>query len=96
MADLITLAEAKLHLRVDHSDEDTAIQAMINAAVAATADYLNMDAEDLDSEAPAPVKSAALLLIGDLYEHREAQAERALFHNMTYVRLLNPYRAMEA
>ena len=31
---------------------------------------------DLDYTAPAPVKSAALLLVGDLYANREAQADR--------------------
>lgn len=93
---MIDLAEAKLHCRIDNNAEDGAITAMIATARAAVADYLNMDPDDLDTDAPAPVKSAALLLVGDLYAHREAQGERAMHRNTTFERLLNPYRVMEA
>ena len=89
---MITLNETKLHLRVDSDGEDTAIQAMIDTATAACADFLNMEVDDLDTAAPAPVKSAALLLVGDLYLNRESQGGQAYHLNPTFERLLNPYR----
>lgn len=93
---MLTLEDTKLFLRVDQDYEDAIIQAMIDAATAATADYLNMDPADLDTDAPEPVKSATLLMVADLYANRERQSTQALLRNDTYERLLNPYRAMEA
>ena len=90
---MLTLEEAKLHLRVDADHEDAAIAAMIEAAEAATADYLNASAP-LDNTAAAPIKAATLLLVADLYENREAQSDRQFYKNLTYERLLNPYRAL--
>ena len=72
MAALLTLDEAKLHCRIDHNDEDSLLGALIATATTAVADYLNVTT--VDSTAAAPVKSAALLLVGDLYANREAQA----------------------
>ncbi|MES2101666.1 MAG: head-tail connector protein [Pseudomonadota bacterium] len=92
---MIDLTEAKLHLRVDIEDDDTAIQTMIDAATAATLDFLNLDEFGVGGM-PEPVKCATLLLIGDLYENRERQGDKALYRNDTYERLLNPYRVMEA
>ena len=89
---MLTLAETKLHLRVDHSDEDALIQALMDTATAACADFLNMDAADLVVAVPAPVKSAALLLVGSLYEQRESQGDRQFYKNPTFENLLNPYR----
>ena len=89
---MLTLAETKLHLRVDHSDEDALITALMDTATAACADYLNMEAADLVVAVPAPVKSAALLLVGSLYEQRESQGERQFYKNPTFENLLNPYR----
>lgn len=42
---------------------------------------------------PGPLKSAILLLLADLFENREAQAERALAENPAVQRLLLPFRA---
>ena len=64
---------------------------MIDAAVASVGDYINAP-EPLDDTAPAPVKAACLLLVGDLYANREALVERPLSKNPTFERLLNPYR----
>ena len=90
---MLTLAETKLHLRVDHDDEDVLIEALMETATAACADYLNMPAADLVVAVPAPIKSAALLLAGDLYANREAQGDRQFYKNPTFENLLNPYRA---
>ena len=90
---MLTLQETKLHLRVDHSDEDALIEALMATATAACADFLNMPAADLVVAVPAPVKSAALLLVGNLYENRESMGDRPYSKNPTFEALLNPYRA---
>ena len=89
---MLTLAETKLHLRVDHDDEDVLIEALMATATAACADFLNMPAADLVVAVPAPVKSAALLLVGNLYENRESMGDRPYSKNPTFEALLNPYR----
>ena len=89
---MLTLQETKLHLRVDHSEEDALIEALMDTATAACADYLNMEAADLVVAVPAPVKSAALLLVGALYENRESMGERPYNKNPAFEMLLAPYR----
>lgn len=94
---MLTLEETKLHLRVDHNFEDAAIEAMIDASTAAVSDYTGVSIEDLELLAqPAPVRSAALLQVADLYENRERQSSQVLHRNDTFERLLNPYRLMTA
>ena len=92
MAALLTLADVKLHCRIDHDDEDSLLGALIATATTAVADYMNMDADDVDDTAPAPVKSAALLLVGSLYEQRESQGDRPYNKNPAFEMLLAPYR----
>ena len=89
---MLTLAETKLHLRVDHNDEDALIQSLMDTATAACADFLNMPAADLVVAVPAPIKSAALLLVGTLYEQRESQGDRPYIKNPAFVMFLAPYR----
>jgi len=60
----------------------------MDTATAACADFLNMDAADLVVAVPAPVKSAALLMVAGLYENREDVSDRQLYRNDTYYRLL--------
>ncbi len=90
-----TIEQAKLHLRVDHDDEDDLIERMIEVATQSVADYLDMAREDFDLLAmPAPVEAAILLRVGDLYENREAQSPQLLYDNRTFIRLLAPYRVV--
>lgn len=90
---IITLAEAKLHLRastyVDSPDpEDTLINIYIGAAEDHIRNYL--DREIIPSK--SAIKAAALLLVGDLYENREAAGEKEIKENPAVNRLLFPYR----
>lgn len=87
---MINLAEAKLHLRVDHSEEDAAIQQMMEAAEVSVVDYLNLDTLP---EAP-PVAAAMLMLIGAPYENRESVTDKPVSESVLFTRLLAPYRKL--
>ncbi|MEO8408874.1 MAG: head-tail connector protein [Oxalobacteraceae bacterium] len=92
---MITLTEAKTHCRIDGTDSDTELATMIDTATAHISNYLEVAPPYDATTAPAPVKSAALLMVADLYENREAQTERPLTENRAFALLLNPYRAMD-
>lgn len=85
---LVTLEEAKAHLRVTHTDEDTRISAIIDAAEKHIKNFLNQDQIPMEPD----VKQAALLYIGDFYENREATTEKDLKENRAAKNLLFPYR----
>mgnify|MGYP001465328213 CR=1 FL=1 len=85
---MLTLTQAREHLRVDHDAEDMLIVDLIGAAEAAVLAYLGTDT----LPNAAPVQAAALLLIGSLYENRETLSERPLHENRLFERLLAPYR----
>ncbi|WP_443690690.1 head-tail connector protein [Pseudomonas sp.] len=87
----VTLDEAKLHLRVDQDYEDAHINGLIMAAETHVSIYLG---DAFPDPMPAPIKAAVLLLVGDLYENRERQADRTLSENTAYLMLLAPYRSM--
>lgn len=113
---MITLEQAKDHLRIDSDVEDAILQVYIDAAEAHVADYLNREVPwqvqetDADGEPvvdendepvmveapiPAPVIAAALLVLGDLYAHREASLVATnRIDNPAVHRLLNPYRIL--
>lgn len=90
----LTLAEVKLHLRVDHNAEDSLIQQYMSAAHDQVEEFLGravpwgVTSAAPDGEYPAAVRSGEMLIIGDLYRNRETNSEpgTALY------RLLFPYR----
>lgn len=88
---MITVAEAKQHLRVMHDLEDALIQLYLNAAIQHVTEYLG---DDLPDPIPDPIQAAVLLLTADLYINRERQADRILHESTAYALLLNPYRSM--
>jgi uncharacterized phage protein (predicted DNA packaging) len=76
---IITLEVAKLHLKVDTTDDDTVIEIYLGAAERAAMDYCNRTiygAEGVGSDLDGVVindaiKAAILLNLGHLYVNRE-------------------------
>lgn len=69
MADpVVTLEDAKTHLRVDFSDDDTLIVSMLDAAEEACRAYLGLAAEN---PAPEALGVAIKMHLTRLYEDRD-------------------------
>lgn len=83
---LYTLEEVKSHLRVDTSDDDTTIQAYMDAAEKAVLQYCNVALVPLGAE--SVFKVAALMIVSDLYENRSGGEGVPKAAQL----LINPYR----
>lgn len=75
MTALITLAEAKAHLRVTAAAEDTLIAAYAEGATDTVINYITQADDtwtdtDGDNAAPALIRMAILLVLGSLYSNR--------------------------
>lgn len=68
---IITAADAKAHLNITTNADDTLITAKIEAAEAWVSRWLETPLAEMD-EVPGDLKEAVRLLVGHLYENREA------------------------
>lgn len=89
---LITLDDAKRQGRIDTDDEDTLLQGYVDAAIASVANDLGFEVYEIDEEAPAPIKAAALLIFCGLYENRGSISTQPFSKNPAVNQLLAPYR----
>ncbi len=88
---LLTIEEAKQHLRVDDDDSDAIIEAYADAAVLSVLNYC--DRKLVPQGAEPAFKAAALLMLGDLYNNRESVvAGQSFAVSPTIGALLGPYR----
>lgn len=98
VAGLFSLQEAKQHLSVDHEDDDGLIQIYADAAVSAALEYVSRPAVPDDPRAIAAFRAAALLLLGDLYAHRETGQVGSVSSPINVTAsarfLLNPWRLL--
>lgn len=74
MAAVVTLAEARVFLRVEHEAEDGLIQTLIDAAAARVSGEVGLS---LTSTSPAPLRLAVLMLVLRAYERGEKAMEVA-------------------
>ncbi len=88
---LLTLEEAKEHLRVDDDTQDSLITTYADAAVLACLNHCDLK---LVPQGAEPVfKAAALLALGGLFNVREdVVVGQAVALNPASAALLNPYR----
>lgn len=86
---LLTLEEAKLHLRYEHNADDAEIQSLVDAAE--TAIRKHVDASKY-TETNASLKQAAKLLIGYWDENRSAEADGNWYLPSAVLAILTPYR----
>jgi len=100
---LVSLTEAKSHLRIDHYEADADLLLYIAAAEAHVANFLNRNLDRWGEHGspsgspslpvPEPVRQAIKMIVGDLYENRESATTGATVSvNPTTERLLYPYR----
>jgi uncharacterized phage protein (predicted DNA packaging) len=87
---MVSLADAKLYLRICNENEDDQIERLISAA----SGHLSSIGVDMTADPlPASVEQAQYLLIGHFYENREATAEIRIKEIAIGVdRLIAPYQ----
>lgn len=94
---LVDMPTIKAHLRVTDTSEDTLITIYAQAAEEWIVNFIDGPIPGPDKDPPEPVpfsiKAASLLIVGDLYEIREAQiVADSINPNQTVRDLLYPYR----
>lgn len=92
---IVTIDEAKLHLRIMGEDEDDVIQIYMAAAEEYIANYIDGDipgSTDSPPDIPYSIKAAALLLIAGMYENRQSEGTEQIYRNEAVDNLLFPYR----
>jgi len=89
---MVTLAEAKDHLRITEPDQDAMIQKQIDSAV----DHLtSIDVDMTADPLPPALRHAVLMLVGHFFENAEAVSEAQKYVTpLGVTRLIAPYRSI--
>ena len=87
---IVTVDEAKTHLRIESDEENNFIESLIAQAQAAAEDFCRVTFAE---PAPEPVRLAVLLMAAHYYENRDTP-ERQIYVTlrMAFENLLYPYR----
>lgn len=89
---VIPLSLLKQHIEYDDNDRDEQITFYAQSALDYCLKWCDEPAWKAPEDIPHPVKSATLLVLGDMFEHRTSQSEIQLYENKAAERLLFPYR----
>ena len=89
----VGLEEAKLWIRVEHSDEDALIASFIEAAEEMVENILRFPLSEFEGNIPEAVKHAVFFTVSQFYEERnELNLEET---NLVLKTLLSSYRKAE-
>lgn len=89
----VSVAELKVHLRIQHDEEDGLLESLLKQAQAAANDFCRAD---FDADAPEPVRLAILLMAAHFYEYRDSSDKTAYATMLSaFHALLYPYRVIE-
>ena len=87
---ILTVEEAKAHLRLQHEEEDAYLASLILQAQAVAEDYCRVSFEDT---APQAVRLAVLLMVSHYYENRDNPDKQVyITMRMAFENLLYPHR----
>ena len=90
---IVTVPEAKAHLRIQYDDEDAYLASLIAQAQAAAEDFCRMAFVEA---APEPVRLAVLLMVSHYHENRDTPDKQVyLAMRLAFENLLYPYRDVE-
>lgn len=94
MSLILSVAEAKTYLRVDHDEEDDLIESFIEAAREYCQNYVGQPLELIEPEIPKTIKQAAFFLVGHYYSNRTAVTIGAVSNEtaLAVASLLDPHR----
>lgn len=81
---IATLEEAKMYLRIDHSDEDTLIADLINTSENLCKDIIRFEFSEFEN-IPETLKTAVLYGVTYLYESREKADYKELVTTLSYL-----------
>jgi uncharacterized phage protein (predicted DNA packaging) len=87
---IVTVAEAKAHLRIESDEENDFIESLIAQAQATAENFCRVT---FTEPAPEPVRLAVLLMAAHYYENRDTP-ERQIYITLriAFENLLYPYR----
>lgn len=92
----LDLAKKHLNLEEDFLEDDEYILSLIEVAESAVRVHINEDFADIAERnggcLPPPILQAALLMIGNLYQHRETLGNKAQALPYNYQYLIDLYR----
>lgn len=87
---IVSVDEVKMHLRIQHDEEDSYLESLIMQAQAAAEDYCRTS---FAAAAPEPVRLAVLLMVSHFYENRDNPDKQVyLAMKLAFQNLLYPYR----
>ena len=87
---ILTVEEAKAHLRLQHEEEAASLASLLLQAQAVAEDYCRMSFEDT---APQAVRLAVLLMVSHYYENRDNPDKQVyITMRMAFENLLYPHR----